>query len=532
MSAQKKSHFQVVIGAVTTKFKRGMERVKNGITCVSKSLAKMGAIGAGVGVAIAAGFAILVSKSLKAIDKIGKLSRVIGLSTKQLGSMGLAAELGGMELEGFAKASKQVSKAVFDYIVRGTGEAADAFDKLGITQQDLIPIQNDQMAILTLLSAKFSKLEDGAVKSALGVKMFGSRGADMMNVMAGGPEMLRRNAEEAKLFGLAMSKGAVAGVEEANDAMTRNKSLLGGIMNQITAALAPAITMLADLFRNELLDSIKENGGSVQSWAKIVATSILETIKSVISSIRDLSIGTVRILGKLYEFMKWDNTPMLDTFRGVFDALHKADGVMDKLIAKTKAKIIVPVTTGDGSGDEEVTKNIKITTSFVDEFVKTVDWAFGKVAKNLKSSFESMNLSLAHPIKSLGKSIADTFKKAGDKIYSEIVGNLLQKLMTKMMKNTAIGSMFGCAGGGRMAAGTTAWVGERGPERITTSRNATIMNASDSANAMSGGGGLNLTQHLHFDVGLESTAGMIAAAIPGTIEAAANAALNKLNRGG
>lgn len=284
--------------SITAKDKTGaaFKTVKNGLTKITNT-AKV------VGTAIAAAttaFGYMLNRQAQAIDETGKLSRQLGISTKQLETFKLAADLGGSSMETFAKASKQISKAVFDFVKRGTGEAKDAFNELGITTGDLLPIMNDNAAVFDLISDKFRKMENGSVKTATAMKIFGVRGVEMLSVFEGGSDSIKKLTEEAERFGLVLRDDQVKSVEAANDEFTRLKSVFEGISKQITGSFFPALGKLATQIREKLLKAIEGSFGSVENFGKVVAGNLMKTLKGLIK----FATGAGKVIGSLWKILK------------------------------------------------------------------------------------------------------------------------------------------------------------------------------------------------------------------------------------
>jgi lambda family phage tail tape measure protein len=276
------------------KTRAAFKRVLGGIKSITKSLFSFrAAIGVAVGVA---GLGYLIKRSLDSIDNLGKLSKTLGISTKALATFEYMAELGGSTLAVFAKASKKMSKDVFDYVTRGVGEAADAFKALGIRVNDLKPIMNDSVAIMGLVSDGLNKMPDGAIKTALAYKLLGGRATELLPALAGGSAAFREAAKDAEVLGIALSQNAVAGVERANDAMTKFKFLLRGARDQLVSKFAPIIEKVTDLIRNKMIKGITKNGQTIESWAGDVANHIIDMAKKVVRAIAGMINGTAKIL--------------------------------------------------------------------------------------------------------------------------------------------------------------------------------------------------------------------------------------------
>ncbi len=279
--------------AMSARVRRSMRRIGSAVRRAARAFASFrGAVAAVAGVA---GLGLLVRASLRATDRIGKLSRTFGIATRDLAAFRLAADLGGTSLDTFARAARTLAKNTFDFVDRGIGEAKDAFEALGLTAADVEPVMNDHVRLMGLVADRLNAMEDGAVKTALAYKLFGGRAIEILPALEGGAKALEGYRDEAERLGIAMSTRAVRGVEAANDAVTRLFTLFRGVRDQVVAALAPAIETLANFITNELVAAIKTSGGTVESWAGSVAVSILATIKQVMIGIERFANRAIKL---------------------------------------------------------------------------------------------------------------------------------------------------------------------------------------------------------------------------------------------
>lgn len=306
--AIKSPEVTLVFGVNLTPMKRAMKNlartIRNTMRSVSSSVKNvLGSLfsfrSALVLTAGVVGLGFLVKKSLDATDNIGKLSKTLGIATRDLATFELAAEIGGSSLQTFAKASRNVSKNVFDFVTRGVGEAVDSFKALGISASDLRPIMNDSVATMGLIADRLNDLPDGAIKTAIAVKLLGGRAVELLPALAGGSKQLEIFRKEAELLGISMSTDAVKGVEDANDAMTRLGFLFKGARDQLVAGFAPALTSLVDLIRNSFLDALKDSGLTVETWARGIVLRTLDMVENVIKTIQSLVNGTAKFINEV-----------------------------------------------------------------------------------------------------------------------------------------------------------------------------------------------------------------------------------------
>ena len=256
--------------------KRAFSSLKRGLKGVSKAIFNMKTgLAAVAGVT---GLGLLIRNSLNSIDKLGKLSRQVFISTERLGAFRLSAELGGTSLEAFAKGVRTMAVGINDWLVKGTGIAQDAFIQLGITQDDLRATNGDLFKQFQLVSDALRKMENGTDKTAAAYKLFGGRNIELLTAIENGTMGMEEQFEVAQRLGLVMSKDVVGTVEQANDSMAMMKLALVGLTQQFSAALAPAILRASNNIREKFLHWIEKTHGSVTNFGNYLADELIENM--------------------------------------------------------------------------------------------------------------------------------------------------------------------------------------------------------------------------------------------------------------
>ena len=333
------------------KTKRAFSTLKRGLKGVSKAIFNMKTgLAAVAGVA---GLGLLIRNSLNSIDKLGKLSRQVFISTERLGAFRLSAELGGTSLEAFAKGVRTMAVGVNDWLVKGTGIAQDAFIQLGITQDDLRETNGDLFAQFQLVANALREMEDGTDKTAAAYKLFGGRNIELLTAIENGTMGMDEQFQMAKRLGLVMSKEMVNGVEAANDSMSLLKLGMVGLTQQFSAALAPAILRVSDNIRESLLHWVEKTHGSIQDFGDYLATKLIKSLYSFAEAMIHVGTATTNTaiaMGNLGiaavnvgEFFSWK--PEYQKFHSFLDVSE------EKLISLKKA--FDGLTT---SGDEDFGK--------------------------------------------------------------------------------------------------------------------------------------------------------------------------------
>ena len=293
--------------------KRAFSSLKRGLKGVSKAIFNMKTgLAAVAGVT---GLGLLIRNSLNSIDKLGKLSRQVFISTERLGAFRLSAELGGTSLEAFAKGVRTMAVGINDWLVKGTGIAQDAFIQLGITQDDLRETNGDLFQQFQLVADALRKMEDGTDKTAAAYKLFGGRNIELLTAIENGTMGMEEQFKVAQRLGLVMSKDVVSTVEQANDSMAMMKLALVGLTQQFSAALAPAILRVSDNLREKFLHWVEKSHGSITGFGNYLADELMDSLfafAEIMIHITQATTNTAIAMGNLgiaagnvVEFFKW-----------------------------------------------------------------------------------------------------------------------------------------------------------------------------------------------------------------------------------
>ena len=193
-----------------------------------------------IGAAGIAGIGYLMKQSMNATDEMAKMSRAIGVSVGDLQRLRHAADLGGL---GAAQLDKAVQKLAVNMgdMSRGVGLAKDVFEKYGISVTDSNGKLRPVVAVMKEVADITAGLTNKTEKADMVYKLFGARGAKMINMLNGGSVAMQTAMDQADKLGFVMNDKVVAGVEKANDAFNNMSKAMGGVFDKLSASLAPAL---------------------------------------------------------------------------------------------------------------------------------------------------------------------------------------------------------------------------------------------------------------------------------------------------
>jgi len=239
-------------GGALNKFKDRINRVKGSVFSLKTGV---------VGLVGAAGLGALVKRSFESVDVLAKTADKLGITTQALARMRHAADLNGVSQKTLDKSLQNMVISISDFS-RGSGVAKKELESLGFTQQQLMGLGADEQ--FAAIADKINEVKNSTERVNIAYKIFGSRGAALINTLALGSEGLRESAAEADALGIAVSRVDAAKIESANDSSTRLRGVMAGLGNAISANVAPFITALATQFVN----TAKEAGGMSNFVAK------------------------------------------------------------------------------------------------------------------------------------------------------------------------------------------------------------------------------------------------------------------------
>lgn len=277
-------------------------KVQGGFKSLASSAGGLGgALGSLVPLATGAGLVAMAKGAIDTADNLAKMSAKTGVSVEQLSKFKQAADLGGSSIEGVSSAMLKLNKG----LAGGTGPAADALSKLGISATDASGKLKTTDQVMLEVADKFKAMPDGAEKSALAMQLFGKSGAEMIPMLNGG----RKSIEG---LSATMSTDFAKKAEVFNDKITTIQSKLMELAVNLGSALMPAFTALTDGV-GVLVDGFSKLPGPIQTliglgaglliaWGPITGTfslvaTILTTIGPLLAGLGPLIAGWAGIIG-------------------------------------------------------------------------------------------------------------------------------------------------------------------------------------------------------------------------------------------
>ena len=507
--------YKLVITALN-KTQAAFASVKKGVGSVANAAKKVGKIVGGVilGVtALATAFVAMGKKAFDALDEIGKTADRTGIAAEKLQALRLGAVESGASVEDLNKAMEKFAKNIGDVLVKGTGEATYALDKMGIKLRDNSGRLKSTDTLLTEVVAGIGELGSESERTSTLMALFGKPGLKLNWVLGKGAEAMEAWTTKAKEMGIIVDARAIKAVENFNDRFTELKFISDAFIKQTFAALAPGLEKMITHFTNWRVETNKLNGG-LEKLGTTIAEDLVEGLASTIEGfgtaivfLQETNLWLKRTKDRLKAVSGWNPYPKKEFAR--IEAQYKEDlKNLDKFSNKTQDA--ADKLRGFFKKTEEAEGGLKkLNDDGLDPFVDTINVArasfdsfgvgFTKVTSLGEKQFEQMETLGTKVAKTLEDGLVNAFMNIGKgaddlrDLMDSVLKQIIAELIRVFIVQKAVGAFGEWAGltpkklGGPVSANESYIVGEDGPEIFTPGQSGHI-----TPNNQIGGGGANV----------------------------------------
>lgn len=370
-------------------------------------------------------FGGFVKNVLDAGDQVQKLSIRLGTSTEALSQLKHVASLSGNSFEALTKGMTKLQKSASDASV-GLSTPKRAFEQLGISVDEFKKL--DATGQLMAVADALENIKNPADRTRIAMDLMGRSGADLISMMDGGSEAIKKGMAEADALGQTLTRVAADEMALANDALTRLGTAFDGVTRTMAVAFGPALASAAEWLANRLPGAIEQFLAGLQG--------LRDSISNLVAAFAQLPQKAIVAVKELYTGVKkWLGEKML----AVFDPVLKGVNRIEQSFAWLKDKV-----TGN---------------SYVPDMVDEIASQFGRLdalmvnpaedaTKRTAGAFEQMGSEVRSTLQGLASSIAGSLGGAG------IGGNIARGLAEKGLNFVfdSLAGAFGFARGGVMTS--------------------------------------------------------------------------------
>lgn len=321
MAGQEIATLYYKITGDTTSFDKSIASADKKTMNLGSAFKKVGIGAAAVGAAIiGAGVAAfkLAKDAGKAADQLLDLEQITGLSTDTLQEMKFIAAEAGVSFEGLTGAAQKFT-AKIPMIEAGTGDAAKAFEKLGINLRDSSGELRSQDELFPEMINGLQGIENVTERNAIAQQLFGRSLGDLAPVLGMTAEQFAALRLEANEVGAVLSKSALENANSFRAALDTlavqsetTKTAIGATLAPIfESTLIPAIEMGNEALTN-MANKFSEFVGSAEGMERIAEISgtvsgslaalgaivqpilkgLTDSVKTVIEPFQELALET------------------------------------------------------------------------------------------------------------------------------------------------------------------------------------------------------------------------------------------------
>ncbi len=268
--------------------------VGEAIESLAKSFASIpGPVGLAVAGVVGFGLGLksMVESTIQAETQLLELSEAMGVPVEKAQPFIEAMALAGIEGTKLSSSMAKLAQAVGQAITEPTGKAADAFKKLGISQEELK--NGDTEQIMKDAAKGLDQYADSATKTAVIRELFGKQGPAIVAAMRDEAEMEAKAAQAQEDYGTKVTEADAKSAKYFGETLKLGMSMFEGVSMSITKSLLPGLQVLVDQFAESgkqggvMRDILDGLSATISFVAKVIITMLVEPVRFAIEVFKE-----------------------------------------------------------------------------------------------------------------------------------------------------------------------------------------------------------------------------------------------------
>lgn len=225
------------------------------------------------GAAVVASMGAITYKAAQNSDELNTLSKVYGIGTDNLQMYALAADLVDVSVETLAKSQVKMKRNMLS-AKESTGQAAKAFDSLGIKVTDSTGHLRDQESVFQETLAALGKMKNETERDALAMSIFGKSAAELNPLIEDAGETYKMVADIFAKNGLELiNQETINKANQFNDEIDKIKA---------TASLAAqTIGMKMAGYLLPVMENVSAGAQKLAGWLSKLSPTTLTIIAAI-----------------------------------------------------------------------------------------------------------------------------------------------------------------------------------------------------------------------------------------------------------
>lgn len=253
-----------------------------------------------------------LSDAAYAADDLNTLAKQTGLSTEELQKFQYATNLIDVPLETLTGSMTKLTRNMAT-ASKGTGDAAKAFDKLGVNIQNQDGSLRDRNEVFRETIDALGKMSNETERDALAMNIFGKSAQDLNPLILGGADALEALGNEAEQAGVILSQDSLNSLNLVSDSLDRMKATtanMGGLfLSQFAEPLAGGLESvtawlqrLTGAFSEGGLEGLtRELSAVAKEMTAVLAEKLPEAVNFGAEIISSLGAGILSQLPQIME---------------------------------------------------------------------------------------------------------------------------------------------------------------------------------------------------------------------------------------
>lgn len=241
---------QAQINKVNNKIQENNKAMKDHSAILDKAKKSVVAFGAAAATAFTAAIAAvgklgkalgsMAMQAANAGDELETMSAKTGLSTNELQRYAYAAGVIDVSVETISGSMTKLIRSM-NSASKGSGSAAAAFAKLGVTVTKSNGELRDRTEVFNELVIALGKIENETERDAIAMEVFGKSAQELNPLILGGADALKALGEEAERAGLILSESQLSNLTALSDSVDRLKATVEGARNLFVSTFSGEI---------------------------------------------------------------------------------------------------------------------------------------------------------------------------------------------------------------------------------------------------------------------------------------------------
>lgn len=294
------------VDAAVDDLKTSASGLSGNLGAAGAGLRAMGPAGAaaaiGIG-ALALGFTKIVTSSrdaARSIAEIGDAARRAGIDVEAFQELQLVADRNRISVDALTDGIKELNLRADEFIFTGVGPAAEAFQRLGFTAEELKEKLKNPSELLVEIVERLQDF-DRAAQIRIADELFGgTAGERFVELIDRGADNIRLIVEESRELGLILEDEVVKRAEELDSELTKAAQTVDRNLKRALIEAAPAAQALSEFLATALagFSSLIDLTRQVEDQATVRVQTQLNTLLNerfeLLGKIEDLEVRTQR----------------------------------------------------------------------------------------------------------------------------------------------------------------------------------------------------------------------------------------------